>query len=131
MTTINTLAIIDDDDIYQYGVKKTLSKAQLVERIVTFSDGQEALDFFAANLDNPDELPDLVFLDLNMPIIDGWQFLEHYSKLRDKINKKITIFVTSSSRNPDDLMRAKNIDEVCDYIVKPFTLERFREIIER
>jgi len=131
LTTINTLAIIDDDDIYQYGVKKTLSKAQLVERIVTFSDGQEALDFFAANLDNPDELPDLVFLDLNMPIIDGWQFLEHYSKLRDKINKKITIFVTSSSRNPDDLMRAKNIDEVCDYIVKPFTLERFREIIER
>ena len=131
MKTINTLAIIDDDDIYQYGVKRTLSATQLVHNIITFSDGQEALDFFAANFDNAEALPDLVFLDLNMPIVDGWQFLERYVTLKEKIKKNVAIYVTSSSKNPDDLLKARNIEEVCDYIVKPFTLERFREIIER
>ena len=131
MKTINTLAIIDDDDIYQYGVKRMLSSTPLVERIITFSDGEEALDFFTANLNNTDTLPDLVFLDLNMPIVDGWQFLEQYAALKDNIQKEVAIFVTSSSKNPDDFLKARSIAEVRDYIVKPLTLEIFQEILEK
>ena len=126
---IKTVAVIDDDDIYQYTVKKTIKSTQLVNNIVTFSDGLEAVDFFIANLERPNELPDLVFLDLDMPILDGWQFLEEYTSFKNKIKKDIAIYVTSSSQNPDDLIQAKNISEVSDYIVKPLTFERFKEIM--
>lgn len=131
MKKINTVAIIDDDDIYQYAAKKTIVATESVNNIITFSDGQEAIDFFLENYGKADELPDLVFLDLNMPILDGWQFLEEYIPLKEKIQKEIIIYITSSSKNPDDLIQAKNLTAVSDYIVKPLSIEKFKDIFKK
>jgi len=131
MKKINTVALIDDDDIYQYAAKKTIVATEFVNNIITFSDGQEAIEYFLENHQNTDELPDLIFLDLNMPILDGWQFLEEYTPLISKIKKEIQIYITSSSKNPDDLIKAKNITAVSDYIVKPLSIERFKEIFKK
>ncbi len=129
MKKIETVAIIDDDDIYQYMAKKTILSTKKIETISIFSDGQEAIDFFHENVDHDDLLPDLIFLDLNMPVIDGWQFLEQYKLLKPMINKKIVIYIVTSSLNPDDLITAKSITEVTDYIVKPISQDKFIEII--
>jgi len=131
MKKINTIAIIDDDDIYKYTAKKTILETEFVNNIITFSDGQEAIEFFLEKQGAPDELPDIIFLDINMPILDGWQFLEEYAPLKNKIQKEIQIYVTSSSTNPDDLIQAKNITAVSDYIIKPLSIERFKEIFEK
>lgn len=131
MIKSQTIAVIDDDDIYVYAIKRTIYSTEYVNKIVSFPDGQEALDFFVENLQDPEKLPDIVFLDINMPIVDGWQFLEEYTSFKEKIEKDIKIYVTSSSKNPDDLIQAKNISEVSDYIVKPLTFEKFEELMER
>ncbi|MGB3151856.1 MAG: response regulator [Maribacter sp.] len=131
MKKINTIAIIDDDDIYQYSAKKNIAATALANKVVSLYDGQEAIEFFTEHLENPEKLPDIVFLDLNMPITDGWQFLEQYAAIQKKIKKDITIYITSSSMNPDDLIQARNISEVSDYIIKPITLDKFKELLEK
>ena len=129
MGSIDNVAIIDDDDIYQYASKKIIDSTNRVKNIQTFSDGQEAIDFFHDNLDNSARLPDLIFLDLHMPIKDGWQFLEEFNAIKQKINKCIKIYIVTSSINPDDLMAAKRISEVSEYLVKPMTYEKFMNIL--
>ena len=65
-----------------------------------------------------------------MPVMDGWLFLEEYVKLKPEIGKKITIYMISSSVDPVDIERAKKISDISDYIIKPITILRLKEIIE-
>ncbi|REG88184.1 response regulator [Winogradskyella sediminis] len=129
MSNQYNICIIDDDDIYQYTITKILQSLKLNKKIIAFSDGEEALDFLIANLYNDDELPDVIFLDINMPIMDGFQFMEEYVKLKPKWNKKITIYMVSSSVDPVDIERAKNISEISDYIIKPIKAGELQTIM--
>ena len=116
-------AIIDDDETTQFVVEITIDNTNLATNIAIFSDGKEAIDYFTVNVNNRENLPDIIFLDLNMPIMDGWQFLDHFAILKPQIEKKITIFITSSSTNKNDIIRAKKYNDVTEYIVKPITEE--------
>ncbi|MBU2929781.1 response regulator [Winogradskyella psychrotolerans] len=123
------ICIIDDDDIYQFTITKILQSLKLNKKIIAFSDGEEALDFMIANLYNDDELPDVIFLDINMPIMDGFQFMEEYVKLKPKWNKKITIYMVSSSVDPVDIEKANQISDISDYIIKPIKPNELRSIM--
>lgn len=123
MTMNKNFAIIDDDETTQFVVEITIENTNLAKNITVFSDGKEAIDFFTLNVNNPENLPDIIFLDLNMPIMDGWQFLDHFAILKPQIEKKITIFITSSSTNQNDIIRAKKYSDVTEYIIKPITEE--------
>jgi CheY-like chemotaxis protein len=123
MTKYKNFAIIDDDETTQFIVEITIDNTNLAKNIAVFSDGKEAIDFFILNLNNPENLPDIIFLDLNMPIMDGWQFLDHFEILKPQIGKKITICITSSSTNQTDIIRAKKYCDVTEYIIKPITEE--------
>ena len=81
-------------------------------------------------MDNIESLPDIILLDLSMPIMDGWQFLDEFVKINPKIGKKITVFICSSSISPDDVARAKSINAVSDFIIKPMTKDKLIEIIK-
>lgn len=124
------ICIIDDDDIYQFTVIKTLESLKLANKIIAFSDGEEALNFFIENLNKSAELPDVVLLDINMPIMDGFQFMEEYVKIKPKVGKKITIYMVSSSVDPVDIERAKSISEISDYIIKPIKSGELKSIME-
>ena len=113
------VCVIDDDDIYQFLLKKELKHTNLVDRINVFTDGQKAIDFFFDNKENAEALPDVIFLDINMPIMNGWQFLDEFKKLQNAIDKKITIYLVSSSFDDRDITRSKDYAEVTDYIIKP------------
>jgi len=123
MTKYKNFAIIDDDETTQFVVEITIDNTNLAKNIAIFSDGKEAIDFFTLNVNNPENLPDIIFLDLNMPIMDGWQFLDHFAILKPQIVKKITICITSSSTNQNDIIRAKKYSDVTEYIIKPITEE--------
>jgi CheY-like chemotaxis protein len=82
------------------------------------------------NLYNDVELPDIIFLDIDMPIMDGFQFMEEYVKIKPKLGKKITIYMVSSSVDPVDIERARKISEITDYIVKPITQNQLTDIIQ-
>ncbi len=85
------ICVIDDDEIYQFTIVKILESIKVDKKILIFSDGEEALDYMIDNLYKDEELPDVIFLDINMPIMDGFQFMEEYVKLKPKMNKKITV----------------------------------------
>src|SRR5476651_629742 len=115
---LKTVCVIDDDRIYIYGLKKLISIKQLSPNLMEFYNGQEAIDFLV-NPENLNELPDIIFLDINMPVMDGWGFMENFVKIKHQLGKKITIYMVSSSINDDDISRAKNISDISDYVIKP------------
>ncbi|MBR2649737.1 MAG: response regulator [Sediminibacterium sp.] len=123
------ICIIDDDEVYQFTVTKNIQSQQLAKKILVFSDGEEALNFLCANIGDNNAVPDVIFLDINMPIMDGWQFLEEYIRLKPRIGKKVTLYMVSSSVDPADTQRAKQIEEVSDYIIKPITPDQLKVIV--
>lgn len=130
MEAKTVICVIDDDKMYQFVVRKTLDLVKKPKTLLIFSDGEEALDFIKSKLHSSVELPDIIFLDINMPIMDGWDFLEEFLKINGKPDKKITIYMVSSSVDPVDMQKAKTYSEVSGYIVKPIGPTRMTEIID-
>jgi CheY-like chemotaxis protein len=125
-----SVCVVDDDAIYQFTIKKTIKSFNLTQKIMAFYDGEEALNFIIENLNKDEELPDVILLDINMPIMDGFQFMEEYIRIKPKLAKKITIHMVSSSVVPEDIERAKKISEISDYIIKPMTRGKIKSILE-
>lgn len=123
------ICVIDDDKIYQKLVQRTLERVKRRTNFLAFSDGEEALEYLIHCEDNNLTMPDIIFLDINMPIMDGWQFLDEFIKLKGHPTKKIVIYMVSSSINPLDINRASDISSLSGYIVKPISVARFEEII--
>ena len=124
------LCIIDNDEVYQYTVTRSIKSHQLVKKVLIFSDGEQAMQFLINNIADNENIPDIIFLDISMPIMDGWQFLEEYVKLKPRISKPIIIYVITSSLDPVDYEQAKKISEISDYIVKPIKPDMLKDIIE-
>lgn len=130
MTAIKRLTLVDDDEIFVFLTSKLLEQSKLVDLIKIFDNGYDALVFLKENLGNIEALPDVILLDLSMPIMDGWEFLEEYVKINPIIGKKIVIYICSSSISPADISRAKAINEVSDFIIKPMTKDKLVEMIK-
>jgi len=129
VTPVKTVCVIDDDKIYVYGLKKLISIKQLSPILLEFVNGKEAIDFLA-DPENSNKLPDIIFLDINMPVMDGWGFMEHYVKIKPQLGKKITVYMVSSSINDEDILRAKSISDISDYVIKPVSPEKLLELFD-
>lgn len=127
MKKIDIACIIDDDPIFVFGAKKIMHYGDFCNAFMIFHNGAEALTNLKSVISAGDQLPDIILLDLNMPVMDGWQFLEEFTKI--KTAKKITIYIITSSVDPADVLRAKQYDNVNNYIVKPITLEVLKELL--
>lgn len=125
---MNTLitCIIDDDEVFVMGVKRMLTRNNLCTDILVFENGLKALNHFTQT---GNAIPDTILLDINMPVMDGWQFLEGFSKIKSSLNKPITIYMISSSIDPNDIEKAKTYRDVKDYIIKPITISDLQRII--
>ncbi|UBZ08288.1 response regulator [Salegentibacter mishustinae] len=130
---VELACIIDDDKIYVNLVKKIIEIKKLSKNLLIFKNGREALDHFKLILENATEdvLPDIIFLDINMPVMDGWEFLNEFIKIKNNFEKKITLYVVSSSIDPRDLERARSFNLVTDYLIKPIELKKFEKIFDR
>lgn len=124
------VCLIDDDDIYQFLLNKELRHTNLVEQIQLFSDGRKALDFFKENRNDAEILPDVIFLDINMPIMNGWRFLEEFRAIQPSMNKTMTIYMVSSSFDDRDIKRSREYSEVSDYIIKPVKRASLISVLE-
>lgn len=131
MNKIKSLTLIDDDDVFVFLTRKVIEETNLVDLIKVFENGLDAINYLKENIDDPESLSEIIFLDLSMPIMNGWQFLEEFTQLNPKIGKKITIYICSSSISPDDVNKAKSINEVTDYIIKPITKDKLIEVLKK
>lgn len=130
MNTKNILAcLIDDDRVHAFVVERMLQKTQNCQDLMVFNDGMHALHFFK-KITDIDKTPDIIFLDINMPVIDGWSFLDEFEKIKDSLPKQIDIYMVSSSNNPFDRARAKSLKMVKDYIPKPITINHYYSIFK-
>ena len=123
------IALVDDDKVFQLTASRTLKAAQLSDKILQFDNGEEALDFLRDHARESDTLPDYIFLDINMPFVDGWMFLDDYAHLKTNLSKPIEIFMVSSSIDPRDMDRAQQNANARAYIIKPVTREKFIELL--
>ena len=126
MKKIKLACIVDDDPIFVFGIKKMMKLTEFCENFLVFKNGQEALESLLAIIDKEKEIPQLILLDLNMPVMDGWEFLEEFTKVNPP--KEITIYILTSSIDPRDVKRAKKFSRVSNYVVKPITIEQLEEI---
>lgn len=130
MRTLTKICIVDDDDIYRFTIERTLESLELPTKTMTFSDGEQAINFISDHLNEDAELPDIIFLDIDMPVMDGFQFMEEYEKIKSNVAKDMTIYMVSSSLDPVDIVSAKKISSISDYIVKPISSDRLKSILE-
>ncbi|GGF11978.1 response regulator [Flavobacterium limi] len=123
---LKQILCIDDDPITLMLSKKVISKADFSELVITAQNGEEALSYFNAlkyGKDQSIKKPQLIFLDLNMPVMGGWEFLDHFiSSDYDEFNS-IPVIVLSSTINPEDLDKAKKYPIIIDFLSKPITLQ--------
>lgn len=125
------ICLIDDDKIYQFTAKKILESTGLSQNILPFYNGEEAIHFIMAQIQSPELLPDIIFLDINMPVMDGWQFLDAFKKITAQLPKNIIVYMVSSSVDDYDIRKSKEYVEVLDYVIKPINRERFEQLIGR
>lgn len=127
---INLACLVDDDSTYTYSAKKILKDSPVFKKNIIFNDALEALDHFKSVANDTSQIPDVLFLDINMPIMDGWEFLEEFAKLKPSLKKSVTIYMVSTSIDPIDIERAKTLSDVAQYIVKPINIEQFEKIFK-
>jgi CheY-like chemotaxis protein len=127
---LSTAGIIDDDQIYQLVMKRTIEQTGIVKSILQFYDGEEAIGFFKEKYETPDVLPELILLDINMPYMNGWQFLDEFIKINFTQSYRSTIFIVTSSSTSEDMRKAKEYSIVSGYHVKPITRDKFMEMVE-
>tara|TARA_R110001606_G_scaffold346931_2_gene496205 strand:- start:2058 stop:2459 length:402 start_codon:yes stop_codon:yes gene_type:complete len=122
--------IIDDDDISKFVMKRNLSQLS-VTNVIEFPDSLQPLKILTDNFDSVDILPDIILLDLNMPKLNGFQFMEEFRVTNEKIKKDIQIYMLTSSLSSNDIDRAKSFPEISEYIIKPITLRNLSKIVDK
>jgi CheY-like chemotaxis protein len=130
MKKIRSIGVIDDDPITVFGIKKMLNFLDVSETIKTYANGKEAIDDIKNMLDNNEDVPEVIFLDINMPIMDGWQFLEEFITL--PLPYRIRINILTSSIDPADhqnwLHYKEKTHHLIEYRNKPIRKNEMKEI---
>jgi CheY-like chemotaxis protein len=114
--------IVDDDPIYQIVVNKIIQRSEKFSVILSFKNGKEAIDHLYLTAESNVALPDIILLDINMPVMDGWEFMEQMDLLKCKFNKKIIVYIVSSSIAVEDKNKSKSHENILGYLSKPITV---------
>lgn len=132
-SSVKLSCIIDDDNVYIKLVTKIIELKNLSENTLVFKNGKEALLYFKNNIQSKTitDFPEIILLDLNMPVMDGWGFLSEFKKLHSQVAIKTNLYIVSSSINKEEIARAKSIDIVLDYLIKPVHINTFENLFKR
>lgn len=126
---INNILLIDDDTVNNFIVINTLNKLDITENIDSVLNGADGIEYITKVINNDPKLtPAVIFLDINMPIMDGWEFLEEFEKFSDDVKKQCKIYMVSSSVYEDDIAKSKQFTSVIDFISKPLMREKIMDI---
>ena len=127
----SVVCLIDDDEVYQFIFRRQVEISNLASQVVVFSNGQKGFDYLLKSLKTSAAFPKYIFLDINMPIMDGWQFLEEFSALESTITQNVQIYLVTSSIDERDIEKANKFINVKEYLVKPISEDKILEVFNQ
>ena len=123
------LVFIDDDPIDHFLMKHILHGKNYFDTTTYTLYGSLVLDYIEEHKSEPEKLPDMIFVDLNMPVFSGWDFLKRMERMQPEISKDIPVFIISSSLRPDDKAMSSKFSFVQDFVSKPVNSEEIERIV--
>lgn len=135
MKKLNCILVVDDDEPTNFFTNLIIEESGLVNHVKIVQSGPEALDYLVKSESGDDEnypSPDLIFLDINMPAMDGWEFLDEYKQIKKSTDlDKVIIVMLTTSLFPEDRAKASQMQEISGFENKPLTAENFERIINK
>lgn len=125
------IAVVQDDLLYQTLTQKILQASGFPNEILLFNNGSFMISYLQEHKEDSQKLPDIILLDMNMPVMDGWAFLEEYEKLSPLLNKNSSIFIHTSSLYIEDLDKVKGYSCVTGSIPKPLRINTVKQLFEK
>jgi len=124
-----TVMIIDDNIIDLYVSSRIITKNNFGKKVLQYTAAEEALKYLQENQNNIPELPKVIFVDIYMPVMSGFKFLEEYDKLSLTLKNHCKTYIISSTIDDDDIVKARTDTNVVSFQVKPITKEFLNRII--
>lgn len=128
MSVVKAISIIDDDPVFVFGMKKMLELSGFCNNFLEYNNGKDALAELKQLSNHPETFPGIIFVDTNMPVMDGWEFLDKLFKLT--VPDHVKVYLISSSSAISDQKKAEKIPQLAGYIIKPFTLDQLKVLQE-
>jgi CheY-like chemotaxis protein len=122
--------LIDDNPDDNFFHERIISKCQAAEKVIAMESATTALAYIKSRKDTDEPYPELIFLDINMPGMNGWDFLVEYNKLDIQRHKPILVIMLTTSDSPDDKMKAMALNVGSNFKTKPLTQQMLEEIFD-
>jgi CheY-like chemotaxis protein len=127
---LNTILLVDDEEVVNFLNRKVIEKNSLIKDVVVRQNGEEALDYLKERIRQNLNFPELILLDINMPKMDGFEFLEEYEKFEAEKKESTVIFILTTSKDPDDMEKAYSYNAVKGIDNKPLSKELLNYILD-
>jgi len=131
MKKFKSILLVDDDEATNYLHRLYLEEWNYTDNIYTALNGQEALDFLRSNKDFQNGRPSLILLDINMPIMNGFEFMEAYEQIEPQFKASVVVVMLTSSLHTSDQQKANELKDLSSFINKPLSREQMDKIAEQ